>query len=49
MRTYKVWVADKLTKWPLVCYKIKAFTKWHAKRKVARHYDKTYLITASRI
>ena len=48
MRTYKVYVADKFTKLPLLVYEVDALTKWHAKRKVACHYDKTYLITASR-
>jgi hypothetical protein len=50
MRTYKVFVADKITKCPLLVYKVEALTKLHAKRKVAYMYrlDRTYLITALR-
>lgn len=51
MRMYKVTIADKLTKWPLATYKIKALNKQHAKRKVFVQIckrDKSYLITASK-
>ena len=47
MRTYKVWIADRLTKRPLGRYEIKAFTKWHVKHKVFKDIfqkDKSYLI-----
>lgn len=52
MRTYKVWIADKLTRWPLGRYEIKALTKWHARRKAFKeicHKDKGYLIIVSRL
>ena len=51
MRTYTVWIADKLTKFPLAFYEVVALTKWHAKRKVFKavcQNDKSYLITVAR-
>ena len=48
MKMYKVYVVDKFTKCPLITYEVEALTRWHAKRKVARQYDKTYLIIAAR-
>ena len=52
MRTYKVWIADKLTKWPLAKFEIKALSKAHAKYKVFRDIcekDRSYLITVSKL
>lgn len=52
MRMYRVYIADKFTKWPLAHYDVKAWTKWGAKRKVFKHVcekDTSYILTASRI
>lgn len=51
MKIYKVYVADKFTKWPLFVCNIKALTRWGAKRKAFREVcqkDKTYLIIVSK-
>ena len=51
MKIYKVYVVDRFTKWPLSVYKVKAFTRWGAKRKAFKEIcqkDKNYLIIVSK-
>lgn len=52
MRLYRVWIADKFTKWPLVYHDVKACTKWGAKRKIFKwvcEKDTSYILTAVKV
>lgn len=49
MRMYRVWIADKFTKWPLAYHDVKAWTKRGAKRKIFKlvcEKDTSYTLTA---
>jgi hypothetical protein len=49
MRLYRVYIADKFTKWPLAYHDVKAWTRWGAKRKIfkwIREKDTSYLLIA---
>lgn len=49
MRMYRVWIADKFTKWPLAYYDVKAWTKKGAKRKIFKNVcerDTSYILVA---
>ena len=52
MRLYRVYVADKLTKFPLAYYDIKAWSKRGAERKIFKQVCEkaiSYLVTAKLI
>lgn len=52
MAKYKFYIADKLTKIPLVGGEIAAVTKFHAKRKIYKEIlnkDKGYIITLRKV
>ena len=49
MRMYRVWIADKFTKWPLAYHDVKAWTKRGAKRKIFKRVcegDTSYILVA---
>lgn len=52
MRMYRVYIADKFTKWPLAYHDVKAWTKTGAKRKIFKHVcegDTSYILVASKV
>lgn len=52
MRIYKFYIADELTKIPLVGGEVAAFTKGHAKRKTHKEIlnrEKGYIILVDRL
>lgn len=52
MALFKVYVADKFTKIPLVYYEIKSNFKFMAKRKVIKdilNNDKSYIVVATKM
>jgi hypothetical protein len=49
MRMYRVYIADKFTKWPLASHDVHAWTKWGAKRKIFKYVcegDISYILVA---
>lgn len=49
MRLYRVYIADKFTKWPLVYHEVHAWTKRGAKRKIFKWVyegDTSYILIA---
>lgn len=52
MALFRVFVADKITKFPLAYYETRSNFKFTAKRKVIKYVlnnDKSYIVTATRI
>lgn len=52
MRMYRVYIVDKLTRWPLAYHEVHAWTKAGAKRKIFKWVcegDTSYTLVAKKI